>query len=201
MSEESQKAIVKKIDELISLNNSLRGLFKELIETVAGKFEQIRSLLGQLRDQKIDIKELYDRIMVIEEAVQTLAAKPVEAVKPEPKPARMEAAEPTVKVKPVEEPATVASTLSRATPSKGPVDDIFRSMASTLESGFSGEELAREFETARDKLMEHHSFHPVYHEIARVINTLRKYKDSKLTKRDIEELVAQIERWRDRMLS
>lgn len=196
MSEESQKAIVKKIDELISLNNSLRGLFKELIETVAGKFEQIRGLLSQLKDQKIDVKELYDRIIVIEEAVQTLATKPVAVTKAEPKPVETKVAE---KIKPVEE--TVTSTLSHATPSKGPVDDIFRSMASTLTSGFSGEELAREFETARDKLMEHHSFHPVYHEIARVINTLRKYKDSKLTKRDVEELVAQIERWRDRMLA
>ncbi len=200
MSEDVQRMLIKKIEELVNLNNSLKTLFKELIEIVAGKFEQIRVSLNQLKEQKIDVKELYDRVLAIEESVRSLAAKPVVSVKPETAVVQESKVSEAV-VKPVEEPVSVAVKVSQATPSKGPVDDIFRYMASTLEADLSGEELAREFETSRDKLMEYHSFHPVYHEIARVINTLRKYKDSKLTKRDVEELTAQIERWRDRMLS
>ncbi|WEU40148.1 MAG: hypothetical protein OdinLCB4_006665 [Candidatus Odinarchaeum yellowstonii] len=200
MSEDVQRTLIKKIEELVNLNNSLKSLFKELIEIVAGKFEQIRTSLNQLKEQKIDFKELYDRILSIEEAVRNLPVKPAVTVKPEPAPVQ-EVKVSEAKVKPVEEPVSVAARISQATSSKGPVDDIFRYMASTLSADLSGEELAREFEASRDKLMEYHSFHPVYHEIARVINTLRKYKDSKLTKRDVEELAAQIERWRDRMVS
>ena len=69
-----------------------------------------------------------------------------------------------------------------------------------MSSDISGEELAKKFEEARDQLMEHHSFHPVYHEMARVITTLRKYHDVKLTDKDISELENQIDNWRDRML-
>ncbi len=199
MSDSIQNALIKKIEELISLNNSLKTLFKELIGIVADKFEQIRVSLNQLKEQKIDVKELYDRVMRIEEAVRNLTVKPSVAVQPEVKPVEeVKVVETTVK--PVAEPASPPVQISHVTPSRGPVDDIFRYMESSLERELSGEELAREFETARDKLMEYHSFHPVYHEIARVINTLRKYKDSKLTKRDVEELTAQIEHWRDRML-
>lgn len=203
MSEDEQisQLTAKKLSELVNLNTGLKGLFKELIEIVASKLEKVNSSLNQLKEEYSGIKELENRIIGIEETLKNMSTFPVGS----PKPDMVKTPKPKTPVPAEEELAdidvAVKSKFEYATPSKGPVDDIFRSMLALLQSEISGEDLAKEFEASRDRLMEHHSFHPVYHEIARVINTLRKYKESRLTKKDVEELGKQIDKWRERMLS
>ncbi|MHA1754903.1 MAG: hypothetical protein ACTSYR_05255 [Candidatus Odinarchaeia archaeon] len=201
MSEEMNNSnVIPKLEELINLNVNLKSLFKDLIETVGERLQQVDIKIKSIEESLSKLTSIEDRINELESDIKTIKdAVSVGVPVKEVSEVAAEVAEQPSESVVVSEPESKRAGFQ--VPSRGPVDDIFRELVQILGSQMPGEELAKKFEEARDRLMEHHSFHPVYHEMARVINTLRKYKENKLTKRDIEELESQIDNWRDRMLS
>ncbi|MHA1409837.1 MAG: hypothetical protein ACTSQY_05970 [Candidatus Odinarchaeia archaeon] len=189
-----------KLTKLIDLNLKLKELFKDLIETVSTKLDTLTKSLNSMKKQVDKIDVLEEKIILLEDSLKQFNEQqkvaPPPPIESPPPPAEVTSSQSTTKI----EQEMTSKRIDFDRPSKGPVDDIFKELYSLVSSNLSGEELAVKFEESRDKLMEYHSFHPVYHEMARVVTTLKKYKDEKLTQKDISELQNQIDNWRDRML-
>jgi uncharacterized protein Yka (UPF0111/DUF47 family) len=189
-----------KIDELINLNLGLKKLFKDLIETVGKRLDSVNNSIKSLENSFNKFESLENKLLSIEDSISNWQNQ---TIKKQPKPIEKT---PTIKKEEVIEDTTkiekelTSRRINFDRPGRGPIDEIYKQLYNLVNSPISGEDLAAKFEEARDKLMEHHSFHPVYHEMARVVNTLKKYKEDKLNPKDIKELETQIDNWRDRML-
>lgn len=188
-------------DKFSKLNNVLTTMLDEIkssssnVETVSKRVESIEMRLTNLESSlNTSINEFKDKLAMLTE----IKAPSVEESKVE--------AEITPPTPPAELPKPVSKVAEEKIidfekPQLNIILDLFNNLESRIRSGGSGEEIAKIFEETRDQLMKYIPYHPAYYEMAKIIRNLKKIKENVLTSQDIEQLLLQIDEWRERMIT
>ncbi|MHA1238038.1 MAG: hypothetical protein ACTSSJ_02110 [Candidatus Odinarchaeia archaeon] len=177
------------VDEIKGMQKEL-GSIKEIFEGIESKITKaVKDSINGLRDE---INELTKKLLPPAKPVK---APPKEA--PAPPQITAEIKEPT----PVAPAPSNAKVVNFEKPQLTLIADIFDRLESQTKTGEVAEALAKVFEETRDQLMKYIPYHPAYYEMAKVIRSLKKLKEASLTTKDIEQLLLQIEDWRERMIT